>query len=226
MDKLLVVGSDSDLIQPLIQGSPENKLEVLPLSRQDWDLRETAPPIEVLKKIHEFQPKHILYAAGLNIPQDIEQEPISVIQSVRQHFDVNCMAFLSTVFHVNRLLSEPLISIHVLSSLYGIYGRKNRLPYSVGKHALEGSVKCLAIELPSSTVLAYRPGFFSTKLTDQNLSSMEQEKLKEKIPIGRLGQSSELSALLLRNILDPPFYATGTFITMDGGLTAGGIFQL
>lgn len=224
-NKLLVIGSNSDLIQPLIEAAPHHKLEVMPIERKTWDLTNPTPTQELLDRVVTFNPRHLLYASGNNIPLDIAENPDTIIKSLRIHFDINCLAFISAVIHLNQLLPNPMISIHALSSLYGIYGRKNRLPYSVSKHALEGAVKCLAMELPRTLVLAYRPGFFSTKLTNKNLSSQTQENLKARIPAARLGKPDELSSVLLKNILDPPFYATGTSITMDGGLTAGGFFE-
>ena len=106
-----------------------------------------------------------------------------------------------------------------------MYGRKSRLPYSLSKHALEGVLKCLAIELPNTLVLGYRPGFFSTKLTNTNLTIEEQAELSKRIPLARFGQPYELSDIILNHITNPPYYSTGSFIMMDGGLTAGGIFE-
>jgi NAD(P)-dependent dehydrogenase (short-subunit alcohol dehydrogenase family) len=225
-NRLLIVGANSDLIQPLFAMARSSNVELLPLRRQDWDLGECIPPKEVIKNIQSFSPNHLLYAAGINNIHQFHVNPVQSLQEVTHHFVVNCLSFLSVVSHLNSCLANKLISIHVLSSLYGVYGRRTRLPYSVSKHALEGAVKCLATELPTTLVLAYRPGFFATKLTNKNISIENQERLMQRIPAARLGQPAELSSVILRNILDPPFYATGTAITMDGGLTSGGIFQL
>lgn len=223
---VLVVGAGSDLIQPLLDEADSYGLSVLKLNRSNWNLDDCTPPPSLISQIISFSPSHVLYAAGLNCPQDLRQDPVQTLKAVNEHLMVNCLSFISIVLHLQSRLAAPLISIHALSSLYGLYGRRTRLPYSVSKHALEGAVKCLAIEYPETLVLAYRPGFFKTKLTDKNINADMQDRLKACIPAGRLGSSSELSAVILRNILDPPLYASGSAITLDGGLTAGGIFEL
>ena len=225
-NKLLIIGADSDLIQPLVGSASAFDIDILPLRRVDWDLTDPNPPADVLDRIAHFSPNHLLYSAGLNSPQNIKQDVDLTLGAMADHLSVNCLSFLSVVLHVQALSDNPLLSIHALSSLYGIYGRKTRLPYCVSKHALEGAVKCLATELPSTLVLAYRPGFFKTKLTDKNLTPEMQAKLVKRIPASRFGQPSDLSSLIVQNIIKPPLYASGTAITMDGGLTAGGIFEL
>ena len=122
-------------------------------------------------------------------------------------------------------LQNKLTAVHIISSLYGIYGRETRLPYSISKHALESSIKCLALEYPETQFVGYRPGFFDTKLTSANMNKKMQSKIKEKIPSSRLGEVKEFSKLLTHNILHSPHYLTGSIITIDGALTAGGFFS-
>ena len=109
--------------------------------------------------------------------------------------------------------------------MYGIYGRKTRLPYSVSKHALEASIKCLALEYPETQFIGYRPGFFKTKLTSANLTEEMQDELAKRIAKNRLGTPLEMSKILLDNIKNTNPYMTGTFITVDGGMISGGIFE-
>lgn len=226
-DKLLIIGSDSELIKPLISLTAKCDVDLLPLSRKDWDLTNAFPPLALSEKILEFEPTHLLYSAGLNIPQNLHQQELAAtLKSLNDHFAVNCSSFISIVLYLQDILPKNLVSIHVISSLYGIFGRRTRLPYSVSKHALEGAVKCLATEYPETLTLAYRPGFFKTKLTEKNLSTDQMQKILSHIPSSRLGTPLDLSKVILRNILEPPMYASGTSFTMDGGLTAGGIFEV
>lgn len=225
-EKLLVVGSKSDLIQPLLSDAKSRGVSVFPLNRSIWNLDNSTPPANLISQIIEFSPNHLLYAAGINFQLDVKQDPVLSVQAIIDHFMVNCGSFLSIVLYLQSMQDAPLKSVHAISSLYGLYGRRMRMPYSVSKHALEGAVKCLATEFPDTLVLAYRPGFFTTKLTDKNLTPEMQEHLKTRIPAGRLGQSRELSTVILQNILNPPYYASGSAITLDGGLSAGGFFEI
>ena len=223
---ILIIGANSDLISPFTDLAIKHNFNLLRLTRDDWDLCDPSIPQALLSQLITFKPNHILYSAGLNQVLDLKQSTKeSTLAKVLDHLNVNCLSLLSIILSLSEHLTYPLKSIHAISSLYGIYGRKTRLPYSLSKHALEGLIKCLALELPDTLVLGYRPGFFSTKLTDQNLSKEAQNRLVARVPMGRFGQPKELSTLILNNILSPPLYCSGSSITMDGGLTAGGLFH-
>jgi len=224
-NRIVIIGSGSDLVQPLIKDAPQHGLEVLKLSRSDWDLSNSRPSTELIDKIVRFDPQHLLYAAGHNELIDITADPPFVISQIQTHLSINCLSFISATLFLVKELQVPLRSIHAISSLYGVYGRRSRIPYSVSKHALEGAIKCLAIEFPQTQVLGYRPGFFDTRLTRQNVTKSSRQALQARIPLKRFGQADELSTCILANILHPSPYYTGHCITVDGAMTAGGVFD-
>lgn len=224
-NRILLIGSKSDLMEPLTQYAAEQNISILGISRDHWDLSTVKPNSSVLEEILRFSPNHVVFAAGVNEPTSIHCHPDSLLNRLQYHINVNCFAFISLVSHLCDYSDISLRSIHVISSLYGVYGRKERLPYSVSKHALEAAVKCLALELPDTVVMGYRPGFFTTKLTDKNLSLEKQKNIAKCIPLTRFGRPAELCSVIINNIVTPPAYASGSFITLDGGLTAGGIFN-
>lgn len=223
--RIVIIGSDSDLVQPLIQASPAHELEVLGLNRSDWDLSNGHPGSEVVERVTRFGPGHLIFAAGRNVLTDVHSDPSTVVAEIETHITINCLAFIRIALILMKELEQPLISIHAISSLYGVYGRRARIPYSVSKHGLEGAIKCLAVEFPQTQVLGYRPGFFETRLTRQNVSEKAREALEARVPLHRFGQPEELSSTILTNILHPVPYYTGHCITVDGGMTAGGIFE-
>jgi len=224
-NRILIIGSSSGLLQPFIQSCSSYQLKVLGINRSDWDLKDIAPSEELLGKICNFEPHHLVFAAGQNVLTDIHSDPSAVIYEMQEHMTVNCYAFVSIVLTLMKRLSKPLASIHALSSLYGKYGRRSRIPYCLSKHALEGAVKCLAIEFPQTQVLGYRPGFFETRLTRQNIPESTRSILEARIPLRRFGQPWEVSSLILANILSPSPYFTGHCLTVDGAMTAGGFFD-
>ncbi len=224
--KLVIIGSKSDLIQPLLEKAKKNNIYIFKVNREEWDLESNLPSSEIIEKIITFEPNQILYASGVNKPLIVKNENTQdILASLNNHLSVNCISFLSIVDILQKNLKDPLIGVHVISSLYGIYGRHTRLPYVVSKHALEGVVKCLSLEYPETQIIGYRPGFFKTKLSDRNLSIDIQEKLSKRIAKKRFGLPYELSDTILLNICNPNKYFTGTFITVDGGMISGGIFE-
>ena len=224
--KLTIFGANSDLIIPLKEKSIENNIQIQEINRKDWDLEKIYPNENVIESIINFEPSQLLFAAGINNPLVLKEEGTkTILESLDKHLSVNCISFLSIVDILQKNLKNKLQGVHVISSLYGIYGRRTRLPYSVSKHALEGTVKCLSLEYPDTQFLGYRPGFFKTKLTDKNLSEELQNKLKKRIGIKRFGLPDELSQIIYLNICNPNKYLTGTFIDLDGGMINGGIFE-
>jgi len=221
----MIIGSTSDLVQPLIQRGPTHGLEVLGLNRSDWDLSKGDPGIEAVDRMIRFGPSHLVFAAGRNTLTDVNSDLSTVVAEIEDHISINCLAFIRVTLLLMKELTHPLISIHAISSLYGLYGRRARIPYSVSKHALEGAIKCLALEFPQTQVLGYRPGFFETRLTQQNISAVARKALEARVPLHRFGQAEELSSVILANILHPNPYYTGHCITVDGGMTSGGFFE-
>ena len=114
--------------------------------------------------------------------------------------------------------------ITVISSLYGLFGRAGRLPYAASKHALNGIVQTLAIELGPRgiRVNAVSPGFIDTKLTRKNISGDRLRELERNIPAGRLGHPDDVADVV--GYLHGPSarYITGQNLIVDGGFIAGG----
>ena len=223
---LTIIGSNSDLVKPLIEQANSNNIYLQKIDRTDWDLSTKIPNNKVLSKIINFEPSHLLFSAGINQPLDLENiESKDLIKNIELHININCISLISLINSLKNKMDKPLKGVHIISSLYGIYGRKTRLPYSISKHALEASIKCLALEYPETQFIGYRPGFFDTKLTSTNMDKKMKERISEKIPSCRLGKVEEFSKLLIHNIMHSPYYLTGSIITIDGALTAGGFFN-
>ena len=222
---LTIIGAGSDLLEPLVSNKQEN-INIQKITRSQWDLLETTPTEDLLSQIIYFEPNQLLFAAGVNQKinfEDIKNEDL--ISLIKNHLSINCISLISIVNLLQKNLPNKLEAVHAISSLYGIYGRKTRLPYSVSKHALEASIKCLALEYPETQFIGYRPGFFKTKLTSANLTGEMQDELAKRIAKNRLGTPIEMSKILLDNIKNTNPYMTGTFITVDGGMISGGIFE-
>ena len=64
------------------------------------------------------------------------------------------------------------------------------------------------------------PGFIKTPLIDANLDEATQEFLVSKHPIGRLGESEEVAALVVFLASDAASFITGSYHLVDGGYTA------
>lgn len=103
-----------------------------------------------------------------------------------------------------------------ISSVSGLMGNPGQANYSASKAGVVGLTKSVAKELASRGVCcnAIAPGFIATEMTE----SLENEALKEAIPMKRFGGAEEVAKLALFLASEHSDYITGEVIRIDGGL--------
>lgn len=106
-----------------------------------------------------------------------------------------------------------------ISSVVGSMGNPGQSNYAAAKAGMEGYSRSLASELGSRgiTVNSIAPGFISTDMTDE-LPDAQKEALLSRIPLGRLGESTEVAALIAFLVSDEAGYITGETIHINGGM--------
>ena len=105
-----------------------------------------------------------------------------------------------------------------ISSINGQKGQFGQTNYSAAKAGLIGFTKALALENAAKgvTVNAICPGYIETDMTSQ----MPQEVLDtiiKQIPAARMGQPSEIAAIVTFLASDKAAFITGSTITANGG---------
>lgn len=114
-------------------------------------------------------------------------------------------------------------SIIFISSQMGHVGAPNRTLYCASKHAVEGLVKALALELAPGgiRVNAVAPTFIETPMTAPFFKEEGfREAVLSKIALGRLGSVDDLTGAVLYLASDAASLVTGTSLKVDGGWTA------
>jgi 3-oxoacyl-[acyl-carrier protein] reductase len=108
-----------------------------------------------------------------------------------------------------------------VESVYAIISREKRLSYASSKSALSGLTRTLAVEYGKHNILvnAVLPGYVLTEMTQKNLSQSEIERIKERIPLGRLAEPEEIARLISFLSSDHNSYVNGQMIVADGGFT-------
>ena len=107
-----------------------------------------------------------------------------------------------------------------MSSVNAIFGLPDQVPYSVSKGGVSQLTKVMAIALAPHgiRVNAVGPG---SVMTEMLASVVGDEAAKEKIlartPIGRIGEPSEIAAIVAWLASDEASYVTGQTIYADGG---------
>ena len=96
--------------------------------------------------------------------------------------------------------------------------------YDASKGAVDALTRQLAIELAPSgfTTAAIAPGLIETPLTDFGLQSdpTGRRAVESQIPLRRIGTVDDVAAWYVFLASDAACYATGTIVTVDGGLDA------
>jgi 3-oxoacyl-[acyl-carrier protein] reductase len=106
-----------------------------------------------------------------------------------------------------------------ISSVSGLMGNAGQVNYSSSKAALNGFTKSLAKEVGSRniTVNCVAPGFIDTDMTSFLDLDSKNEIIKT-IPLGRFGNVSDISEIVMFLASDNSSYITGQTISVDGGL--------
>ena len=113
-------------------------------------------------------------------------------------------------------------SIVNMSSILGVVGNATAEPYVAAKHGVAGMSKAAALGYADKgiRVNSVHPGYIDTPLL-QSLPKQAYDALIGLHPIGRLGTSEEVSALVLFLLSDKASFITGSQYLVDGGYTTG-----
>ena len=130
---------------------------------------------------------------------------------------------LNSVFNMSRCVIEKMrdnkFGRIISMSSVNANGQMGQTNYSAAKAAIEGFTKSLALEGAKSgvTVNAIAPGYVNTEM----VGAMPKEvldKIVARVPIGRLGETSEIARTVLFLADDNANFITGTVIAVNGGL--------
>ena len=105
--------------------------------------------------------------------------------------------------------------IIALSSVSGVMGNRGQVNYSAAKAGIIGAVKALAVELASRKICvnAVAPG-----LIDTGMIGEVRPEVISAIPMGRIGEVDEVSALIAFLFSREAGYITRQVIGVNGGL--------
>ena len=94
--------------------------------------------------------------------------------------------------------------------------------YGASKAGVEGLTRYLALELaPGIRVNAVVPGYINVPMSpSMRAVSGGEDRLTEMIPLGRLGETSEIADVVDYLLSPRASYITGSVVVVDGGLLA------
>jgi len=128
-------------------------------------------------------------------------------------------AFLCTRAALRPMIKNRWGRIISIASIVGITGNAGQANYAASKAGLIGFTRSVAREVASRgiTANAIAPGFIDTDMTSA-LSEEQRGEIAARIPLGCLGQPSDVASLAVFLASDEARYITGQVICIDGGL--------
>lgn len=105
-----------------------------------------------------------------------------------------------------------------IASIAGKEGNPNAVPYSAAKAGVIGLTKSLAKEVATKGVIvnAITPAVIATEILSQ-LTPQHIEYMTSRIPMGRVGQPSEVAALAAFLCSEEVTFSTGAVFDLSGG---------
>lgn len=193
--------------------SKNNNIEYLSL-----DLNASNWQSTLIKKIEEYNGFHVcINNAGINSIYHLPDFPLNKIEEILK---VNLQSPIVISGIVSRSMAENKYGRIVnISSIFGVVSKSMRSAYTASKAGLIGVTKTMALDLASDNILvnAVSPGFIDTELTRNVLGDKGIEEMEQRIPLRRLGCSSEIAKYVLFLSSSQNTYMTGQNMIIDGG---------
>jgi len=130
---------------------------------------------------------------------------------------------LTSCFNMSRLVIEGMRArafgrIVNIGSINGQAGQYGQVNYAAAKSGIHGFTKALAQEGASKgiTVNAIAPGYINTDMV-RAVPQPVLEKIVARIPVGRLGEASEIARGVLFLVADEAGFVTGSTLSINGG---------
>jgi 3-oxoacyl-[acyl-carrier protein] reductase len=131
---------------------------------------------------------------------------------------------LSSVYRMSKAVLRPMMKARTgriisISSVVGHMGNAGQTNYAAAKAGMAGFTKSMASEVGSRniTVNCVAPGFIETDMTAELPEDIKKQML-ERVPLGRLGNVTEIAAAVVFLASPSAAYITGETIHVNGGM--------
>jgi 3-oxoacyl-[acyl-carrier protein] reductase len=194
----------------------ENLKNLIPIKLDITNRKDVQDCFKKLKQI-DLLPNILINNAGITSDQ-------LFIRMKDEDWDSVIETNLTGTFNLSKIFIKNMIKnksgrIINISSISGLMGNPGQVNYASSKAALSGFTKSLAKEVGSRniTVNSVAPGYIETDMTAFMEGDAKSSIIKN-IPLGRIGDVSDVSELVMFLASEDASYITGQTISVDGGL--------
>ncbi|MGF2615719.1 SDR family oxidoreductase [Rossellomorea vietnamensis] len=178
------------------------------------DLSTESGPEKLLS--HIFHVDALIYSSGkplYGLFQDIPNDEMNEMWNLNVKSLMKIMQGL-----LPKLLQSPIGSAVVVSSIWGQTGAACEVMYSSVKGAQLAFVKSLSKELGRSSIRvnAVAPGAVKTEMMN-SFTTDELSEIADEIPMGRMGEPSEVADAIEFLLSPRSSYITGQVLSVNGG---------
>ena len=170
-----------------------------------------------LEQLFDFDIDYLVLNAGLN------RDNIFLRMSSEDWNNV-INVNLNSSFHLLKHFTKKMVKkrfgrVVFISSVVAHTGNPGQVNYTASKAAISGMVKSLALELSTRniTVNSVAPGFIRSNMTEK-LNDDQKNAILAKIPMKKLGDSSDIAKAVGFLCSENANYITGQTLHVNGGL--------
>lgn len=186
------------------------------------DVRDTAAMDALIKSIEADFGTIVILVNNAGITKDG-----LLMRMPEQDFQDILQVHLGAVFHLSKAVLRGMSKARFgriinISSVVAQMGNAGQANYAAAKSGIEGFSRALAREMGGRniTVNCVAPGFIATDMTEV-LDEKVRTAMLSQIPLGRLGQASEIAAAVGFLAGTSGGYITGTVLPVNGGMYMG-----
>ena len=209
MKKIIIFGATSSIAKNFASDpNVKKKFQILGVVRKktfkskyykkilEWDVLNKNIPDLTNKEIISFEPDIIIFSQGTIINDNIYN---FIYKNLTHLMEVNCFYILKVINSLfkNKLLKKK-INFVVISSIWQLVTRKNKLSYTLSKAALSGLVRSLSLDFQGKHFInSILPGVILNKMTKKNLLLSQIKKVKKDTPGNRLVTYKDLNEVII-----------------------------